>query len=488
MLQLHTTLNYYKREDIRTEMVLASRNKEVAVRYGDGFGKRPDMIIYESDILSFAQKKATSFHISEESWSNPMQLTPGMRASDLNDIRTGWDLVIDIDFTVWQATKIIADALIKGLYNEGVAKEAVSIKFSGNKGFHICIPFEAFPEIYVDDSDVEVFTSDLFPEGARRVVEYLINRVDGPKNGFSLSQQLLKMPEVASDSDLLMKVDAESGKKLAAHQTDGVLFVCPKCEHSFRSQNEHESCPRDGAFMTRIDEDQSSVTVATKVDLGIDTLLVSNRHMYRLVYSLHEKSGLASVPLHPDEVLSFEREDAHPDKVTTEIPFLSRDVRKGCAQQLLYNAMKFMPADGVDPLKEMDEVKWSGDAASEEAFPPPIKQLLGDIRDGRKRALFVLTNFLKSVGWSYEQIEARLNEWNKQLSDPLRDNDIISHLRYHKKKKTVLPPNFDNDMYYRDILGDAMSHDQLSKSVKNPVTYVRKRMRAVKHQQAQKEK
>jgi hypothetical protein len=488
MLPIHVTLQYYKRADIRKAIAKQCNNKEVAVQYGKGFGKRPDVIIYDSDVLSFATKKATSFHVSEETWSNPMQLTPGMRSSECNDLRTGWDLVIDIDFPVWEATKIICDTLIKQLYKEGVPKEAVTVKFSGNKGFHICVPFEAFPEYYVDESNVEVFTSDLFPEGVRRVVEYLVDRVDGPKNNFALSQKVMQIPDVASNDDLFVTVDAASGEKVSSHVAEGNQFVCPACEQQVTSTEDFMSCPRCGSFMQKVSDQKDAAKTVKKVDLEIDTLLISSRHMYRMVYSLHEKSGLASIPVNPETILSFERESANPDSVTIDRPFLSRDVEAGCAQQLLYNAMKFTPPGWNEPLKDMKEVEWTGDAAPEEIFPPPINQMLGKLRDGRKRALFVLTNFFKSIGWSYEQIEARLNEWNKQLPDPLRENDIISHLRYHKRKKTILPPNFDNDMYYRDILGDALKHDELSASVKNPVTYVRKRMKAHDYQQAQKDK
>lgn len=92
----------------------------------------------------------------------------------------------------------------------------------------------------------------------------------------------------------------------------------------------------------------------------------------------------------------------------------------------------------------------------------------------------MLTNFLTCVGWSYEMIESRLLEWNEGMEDPLRENEIVSHLRYHKKKENVLPPNFDNDMYYKDVLGDRMKHDQLSQRVKNPVQYVRLKAKRTK--------
>ena len=472
MLPLHVTLSYYKRPEIRRAIAAQCRNKEVAVQFGKGFGKRPQVIIYDNDVLSFAQKKATSFHVSEETWSNPSHLHTGMRRSELDDLRIGWDLIIDIDFPVWQATKKITHALINQLQEEGVPKQAISVKFSGNKGFHIAVPFEAFPDTYTDAENNELLTSDLFPDEVKRLLKYLVHKVDGPHNNFSLSEELVSIPAVKNNPELFVTVNADTGEPVTA-QVTGSEFVCPKCEFSTRLEDDYATCEKCGAIMQRIDDPgQKTVSKRRKVGLEVDAMLVSSRHMYRLVYSLHEKSGLASIPVALDEVLTFQKTRAEPENVTTEQPFLSRDVTRGCAQQLLYKAMAFRPPDEVE-RKDFKEVEWSGEAAPEEIFPPAIKEMLKGMRDGRKRALFVLTNFLSSVGWSHEMIQSRLLEWNEEMEDPLRENDIISHLRYHKKKENVLPPNFDNNMYYQDVLGDRMIHDDLSERVKNPVQYVR---------------
>ena len=59
-------------------------------------------------------------------------------------LRKGWDLVIDIDCPYWPYSKIIADLVVKALRHHHIS--AISAKFSGNKGFHIGVPFEAFPQ------------------------------------------------------------------------------------------------------------------------------------------------------------------------------------------------------------------------------------------------------------------------------------------------------------------------------------------------------
>lgn len=478
MLPLHVTLSYYKRSDIRAAMAQQCRGKEVAIKYVDHFGKRPDMIVYDTDILSFAQKKATSFHISEETWSNPMQLATGLRKQELNSLRTGWDLVLDIDFPIWDATKQITHALIAQLRQEGVSDEAISVKFSGNKGFHIGVPFEAFPDTYTDVDGNEILTSDLFPDGVRNILEYLVFKVDGPENSFSLSERLVKSVGLKrlKELEMLVYVDAASGKKLAGASVAGNEFVCPSCEYRAREEVEYLECPRCKTLITpQPSTSSNTVKRRQKVDLAVDAMLVSNRHMYRLVYSLHEKSGLASLPIPLDDVLTFDKPRAAPDNLIVDTPFLSRDVERGCAHALLHRSMQFRPPD-AEEKKDFSEIEWVGDAAPEEFFPPPITKMLGELRDGRKRALFVLTNFLRSVGWSYEMVEARLREWNEAQPDPLRETELEGHLRYHKQKgQNVLPPNFDNDMYYKDL--GVLVHDELSERLKNPVQYVRLRIK-----------
>ena len=114
----------------------------------------------------------------------------------------------------------------------------------------------------------------------------------------------------------------------------------------------------------------------------------------------------------------------------------------------------------------------SEEAVPEQFFPPCIKLILNGLSDGRKRSLFILTNFLTSVGWGYEQIEKRLDEWNKKNAEPLREVLIKGQLRYHKQKaKKILPPNCSNSMYYKDFR--VCVPDNLCQKIKNPVNYSR---------------
>jgi len=173
MLTLHTTLNHYKRQDIREEILYGSKDREIAVRFQDKFGSRPDVLTYSNDILEMAKKGATSFHVSEERWSNPLQLNPNLKKHEIDSLRIGWDLVLDIDCGIFEYSRIAADLIIKALKFHDV--NSVSCKFSGNKGFHIGVPFEAFPS-KIHGEDIK----DMFPDAPKRIAFYIKELIKKP--------------------------------------------------------------------------------------------------------------------------------------------------------------------------------------------------------------------------------------------------------------------------------------------------------------------
>ena len=110
------TLKFYKRVDIRKEIIRVAEDKEIAIKYGEkGFGKRPDIIRYEDDILELAKKGATYFHCSEENWENPLSISTELNKRELTDLRKGWDLVLDIDCALLEYSKIAAFYTVKVL-------------------------------------------------------------------------------------------------------------------------------------------------------------------------------------------------------------------------------------------------------------------------------------------------------------------------------------------------------------------------------------
>ena len=91
----------------------------------------------------------------------------------------------------------------------------------------------------------------------------------------------------------------------------------------------------------------------------------------------------------------------------------------------------------------------------------------------------MLINFLTSVGWDYDKIEALLNEWNKKNKPPLKYGYIISQFKYSKiRKKRIPPPNCLSSNYYQGI--GVCKKDNLCEKIKNPVSYSSRKIRYIK--------
>ncbi len=128
VIDLGLALRYYKKKEVQEELVKAAQGKEIGVRFNNKFGKRPDVLVYPQDVLEVVKKGATSFHCSEEIWDNPLDLYTGITKKELNQLRSGWDLILDIDCAIFEYSRICADLVVKFLKYSGV--KDVSAKFS----------------------------------------------------------------------------------------------------------------------------------------------------------------------------------------------------------------------------------------------------------------------------------------------------------------------------------------------------------------------
>lgn len=474
-------LRYYKRKEIQEAILAHSQNKEVGTRYGDNFGKRPDALRYPKEIIELALQGVTSFHTSEELWDNPLYLTSEMSRKELDDLRTGWDLVLDIDCPDWEFSKLTTYLFIKAL-KENYVKE-ISCKFSGNKGFHIGVPFEAFPPEIAGKK-----TKDLFPLGPQKIAQFLLNYISErfinikenkiffDKN-FSYAFSQLK--EKFGEREFLIHLCKKCGQKINFPSGEEEYeFICPKCEERLKSKKEFELCPKCRGHMERFENRKNLCSCGsneyfTRFDplalIEVDTILISSRHLYRMPYSLHEKSGLVSLPLNPQEVLSFEKSLARPEKVNTSGKFLERQGIEESAGQLLLQALDFQVKwEESQDKKSFEEMKISS-PVKEEFFPPCVKAILRGVEDGKKRSVFILMNFLGKLGWNKKEIEDFIFTWNKEKNSPsLKEGYIKSQLKSFTAGDK-LPPNCDNEGYYLGI-GKCFP-DSLCQRIKNPVNY-----------------
>jgi len=420
--------SYYSRREVQKAIYKSAQDKEIGIfcffentkKYG--FLKRPDVITSPADVYELVKKGATSFHFSEESWIDPLQLSSNSSRKDLDNIRKGWDLIIDIDTPLFETSKIAAKLIIDALRYHGVI--SVTCKFSGNNGFHIGVPFEAFPN-QVYDKEVR----NLFPEGPRLIAKYIKNMIRE-----FLSEKLLSYK---SQEELSVELGVDSS----------VL-------------------EEEGVF------DPFKV-------VDIDTILISSRHLCRMPYVFNEKSGLISIPIDPDKIMHFSKEEALPENVVVNKVFLDRgNVGHNEAKQLFISAYdeETISTKSIYNLEnESVEVKKTYDEFVEvipmDCFPFCIKKILAGLDDGKKRALFILINFLRSSGYNKGMIEDIVKEWNLKNKEPLKEVYIKSQLRYAQQNEKRLPPNCESEAYYKGL--NLCKPDSLCGNVKNPLAYAK---------------
>ncbi len=162
---------YYSRPEVQKAIYEFSKDRETVPSYMmESFGKRPDSLQYDNDVYELSKKGATSFHCSEEIWTDCLNIETGMNEKQLNELRKGWDLLLDIDSRYIDYSKIMVDLIIDLLKFHGINN--IGIKFSGSKGFHMIIPWKAFPK---EINNVK--TSDMFPEYPKIIMQYIAEKV-----------------------------------------------------------------------------------------------------------------------------------------------------------------------------------------------------------------------------------------------------------------------------------------------------------------------
>jgi len=427
-MKLRDIIDYYSRDDVQQAMLKVAKDREVAGVFRNGsFSKRPNTIVFPQDIITMMRQGVTEFHCSLERWSQPMAL----RQDNYNDLRKGWDLILDLDCKVFEHGKAAAVVISKALEKHDI--KGYSIKFTGGKGFHIGIPWESFPkEVNYNP------TAKQFPGLARQIAEYLKNNIRD-----SLEKELLK--RFGSPEKIAEQMKTPLSKLMDANTKD------PQVMDPFKI-------------------------------VDVDPVLISPRHLFRMPYSLHKGSSLVSLPLRPNELELFDKEAAKPERVKPDLGFLSEG-EAGEAEALIGEAIDWYSRKASVRIKSRPVPADLKYAVKEEYFPPCIHNILNGISDGRKRSVFILTNFLSSAGWSLEAMEKLLVEWNQKNTPPLRENYIRSHVRWYDGRirsgqKKLPPPGCAKEGYYVSInicQPDAVCGGQI-KSIKNPLNYSLKKM------------
>ncbi len=494
---------YYSNPKILQAMTKFAEDREVIPRYFEGFGKRPDKLQYPSDILGLVNKGATSFHASEELWNDPLTLDRELTAEEMNKMRKSWDLLIDVDSPFLDCSKIATKLLIAALEHYGIKN--YGLKYSGSKGFHIIISGQAFPKEF---DGIE--TKTMFPEWARAISEFLMKEIRTEYNK-QVSAILTDFEAIKRRTNLskedLMEVYCTISDKPARKGTI-TKFRCDICNLEIERRNVNsnkkircldKNCTGQLEVVDTSnyyyceycrDHDNDNLplcsdkypeyfekkeTLSAKKIAALDLVLVAPRHLFRMPYSLHEKTALASVVLKKDKIDSFSPQDANPLAVKVA-DFMPKN-ESGEAKRLLAAALDWKKNDVA--MEEKVHKKYDNyekidiKGVTEAMFPAPIKKLLKGVQDGKKRGLFILITFLRSLNFPPDFINQRVREWNKLNDPPLKEGYIKSQIDWNlRQKRNILPPNYTNEGFYKDIgLLDEMPIS------KNPVAEVVRKLR-----------
>ena len=394
---------YYEKEGLKEKILQIAEYREIAPTYPNGYGKRPDAINFPGDFQALVEDGAVAFHASVERWRNPLLID---NVSDLDQLREAWDLVIDIDCDhSFELAKDTAELVIRELQDHGI--ENISVKFSGNRGFHIGVRGEAFPE-ELDQQHI----SNLYPRLPRGLIDYIRDNLRD------------EMIELIEEYGLEEEMETDNGRK---------PYKVSDIENDW-----------------------------------------GQRHLFRMPYSLHDGSWLVSLPIEIDHIQDFEKDEAEIDNVEFETDFLD-EYEDGEATNLAVQAMDFLVEQEEERREEIQkkqdrDFERPEDAIPEQHFPPTIKNILEGLEDGRKRGLFILLNFYRTVGYSWDEIESKIWKWNERNKEELGETYVKSQLRWHRERsEDVPPPNYDSNGYYKDM--GVYEGDNLEEQVSNPVSY-----------------
>lgn len=418
--------NFYLQPWVRDAIFEMAKGREIGpVYYSSQYGKRPDAIQFPADIERMAKDGITSFHCSVEHWSNALLIHPGLKRHELDELRTGFDLLFDVDsHKDMKVAQHTAYWLVKAIRAYGV--ENISVKFSGRRGFHIGIPYASLPKkLKITQEKGEVPLAMLYPELLQTVAQFLRAKI---------------RPKLA---DALKALD-----------------------QSYESEMKSEDGSLDPYTIVDIEQNWSV------------------RHLFRMPYSFNEKTGLVSVPIDPDKILEFNADMAKAENVKPGLRFFEKS-KANEAEMLVLEALEWKThqkyaldlQEKEKASRRKKDYSEPTEAIPENMFPPCLQLILGGMKDGRKRALFILINFLQTVGWNFDDIEDRVKKWNEKNPEPLPQTIVNTQLSYARRRKEgILPPNCDNASYYSDL--SIKCPENICNACKNPVVFAKRRFTA----------
>jgi hypothetical protein len=212
------------------------------------------------------------------------------------------------------------------------------------------VPFACFPQEIAGEN-----IKDLFPELPRKLVAYL-RFESGKELAQTLPDEFLK--SVLKNTSIKRGIQCNSCNEIAKEYELVDLF-CPnckigeqrkmligsdkniKCANCINPYIIKKTTPIYVCERCNIDsiKNPNNFSTTTKTDLfelmGLD--LVSPRHLFRMPYSLHEKTSLASVVIPIEELEKFELTQANP--MSIKIRDFTPKTKQGEAKEFVMKAL-----------------------------------------------------------------------------------------------------------------------------------------------------
>ncbi len=416
---------YYSNSKVQSAILACAKDRESAGTFSDGgYSKRPDVLFYPTDILEKVKKGVVAFHCSVERWQNPMQLSSQLLKEDLDNLRKGWDLIIDIDAKFkLEHGRAAAVEVVNFLKDFGISP---TVKFSGRRGFHIAVSAEAFPQT-IDFQPL----AKKYPEALQAMCKFvkenckdkIFEALVKEEGGVASLTKGLELSELTPYSFLDIEEGWSSRHMFRApyslhHKT--WLVSLPLRAFKLKNFSPKFAEPDNINF--------SAPFLESKSEEGTELLL---------------RALDFSAKLKPEKIIAVEIKKPK-GKITDSVP--------------------------------------------EEFFPPCIKKIISGIPDGRKRSVFTLAAFLRSANWPWEKTESRILEWNKNLPQSLPERFVRTTLKWHaRQQREILPPNCENEQFLKSI-GLCQGELHCAAGCKNPITEAFKNFARARYERIEKEK
>ncbi len=442
-------MRYYLRPEILEKLFSLSAGREVVPVYAArGFGSRPSIVQFPGDLEHMIRRGATSFHCSIEHWKNPLALANQLKKQEMNALRSGWDLVLDLDSKMdLVPAKIAAGLVVRALKEHGIS--TVSVKFSGRRGFHIGVRMECMPK---NINNISLAAS--YPDTLQKIAHYIKQNIKD-----ALLEELISFDKKLEEK---LKGDPYEAVEIEENWSNRHLFRMP---YSFNEKTWLVSVPIDPEKIHEFaPEHAQPEKVSGKLGFldsfeeGSAETLVANALEYRDIKPVEKKKGYEKIAEHLLDghgVVQMVKRKATNEEMHKSYARLTAEELEG--EVASFKKTDFAPAR-------------MGKRVPEEFFPPCIKKGMNGMEDGRKRFLFILINFLKSSGWAMKEIEEKIEEFNKNNPEPIDESYVRGQVSYAAKRTDSFPPpNCAAAGYYNDL--KICEPDNICAKIKNPLGY-----------------